>query len=68
VDGNYGVVRDRLWPKANLIVWLNYSLPLVFWRGLTRTLSRSNRFAAALLEFRHPRQPAAWLDALPKRA
>lgn len=110
VDGNYGSVRDHVWPKANLIIWLNYGLPLVFWRGLKRTLHRivtgrelwhgnreslhrafftrdsillwilsthrrrtaefdelrrSSSFAAAWLEFRHPRQAAAWLDALP---
>ena len=40
VDGNYGTVREYLWPKANVVVWLNYSLPLIFWRGLKRTVRR----------------------------
>jgi adenylate kinase family enzyme len=40
VDGNYGVVRDRIWPKATHIVWLNYGLPLVLWRGLKRSVGR----------------------------
>ena len=39
-DGNYGSVRPVLWPRANVIVWLNYSLPRVFWRGLRRTVRR----------------------------
>ena len=40
-DGNYGVVREILWPRANVIVWLNYSFPIVFWRGLCRSIERS---------------------------
>ncbi len=40
-DGNYGVVRDVLWPRANVIVWLNYSFAVVFWRGLCRSIERS---------------------------
>ena len=39
-DGNYGVVRDTLWPRANVIVWLNYSFATVFWRGLRRSIER----------------------------
>ena len=41
VDGNYGSVREQLWPKANVVIWLNYSLPVVFWRGLKRTVLRA---------------------------
>jgi len=40
VDGNYGAVRDHLWSKATLIIWLNYSLPLALWRGFKRALGR----------------------------
>jgi adenylate kinase family enzyme len=40
VDGNYGVIRDLLWPRANLIVWLNYGLGRTLWRGLRRSLQR----------------------------
>lgn len=40
VDGNYGVIRDLLWPRANLIVWLNYGFARTLWRGLRRSLGR----------------------------
>ena len=40
-DGNYSVVRSVLWPRANVIVWLNYSLPVVFWRGFVRAARRT---------------------------
>ena len=39
-DGNYGRVRDLLWPRATTIVWLNYSFPRVLLRALRRTLGR----------------------------
>lgn len=38
--GNYGLSRDVLWGRATIIVWLNFSLPRVFWRGLRRTVAR----------------------------
>jgi hypothetical protein len=38
--GNYRVARPVLWQRANVVVWLNYSLPVVFRRGLVRTLRR----------------------------
>jgi adenylate kinase family enzyme len=40
VDGNYSAVREQLWSKATLIIWLNYSLTLSLWRGFKRTLVR----------------------------
>ena len=40
VDGNYGAVRDLVWGRAELVVWLDYSLPLVLWRLSRRTLGR----------------------------
>jgi adenylate kinase family enzyme len=39
--GNYSSARDLLWPRATTIVWLNYSLPVVLWRGLRRTIRRA---------------------------
>lgn len=39
--GNYSVVRDILWNKAEVIIWLDYPLPIVFWRLLIRTLRRT---------------------------
>lgn len=40
VDGNYRAVRDLVWPRAGVIVWLDYPLPVILWRLLTRTLRR----------------------------
>lgn len=39
-DGNYTMVRDLTWRRATALVWLNLSLPLVFWRSLARTCKR----------------------------
>jgi len=41
VDGNYGKARDLIWPRAQLLVWLDYGLPLIFWRLFWRGLRRS---------------------------
>jgi len=41
VDGNYGAVRELVWPRATSIIWLNFSLPTVFGRALWRTVRRS---------------------------
>ncbi len=41
VDGNYRVARDIVWRQAELLVWLDYSLPVIFWRLLRRTLVRT---------------------------
>jgi adenylate kinase family enzyme len=40
VAGNYHVVRDLIWPRAEAIIWLDYSFPVVFWRLLRRTIRR----------------------------
>ena len=40
MDGNYGGVRDILWPRATTVVWLNYALPTVGLRALWRTIRR----------------------------
>ncbi len=40
IDGNYGKVRDIIWPRATDIVWLNLPFARVFWRALTRTTRR----------------------------
>ena len=41
VAGNYHHVRDIVWPRAEAIVWLDYALPLVFWRLTVRTVRRA---------------------------
>lgn len=43
LDGNYSKVRDLVWARATTVVWLDYSLPLVMWRIISRTLVRSLR-------------------------
>lgn len=40
IDGNFHSTFDIVKERANHIIWLNYPLPLVFYRGLKRTLSR----------------------------
>ena len=37
IDGNYSSVRELAWNRADLIVWLDYSLPRVLCRLLLRT-------------------------------
>jgi adenylate kinase family enzyme len=39
-DGNYSKVRDLIWPRAEILVWLDYPLPVVLNRLLKRTLRR----------------------------
>ena len=40
VAGNYRVVRDIVWGKADTLIWLDYSFPLVFGRLWKRTWRR----------------------------
>ena len=39
-DGNYGSVRDLVWPQATAAIWLDYSFPRIMWRALARILRR----------------------------
>ena len=39
VDGNYGMLRDVIWPRATHAIWLNYSFPLVIAQVTRRTLA-----------------------------
>ena len=41
VAGNYSVVRDITWPRADTIVWLNYPLVVSLWRLSRRSIRRS---------------------------
>ncbi len=40
VAGNYSVVRDLVWRRAEAIIWLDYPLRTVFWRLTRRTFRR----------------------------
>lgn len=40
VAGNYHVVRDIVWAKADAIIWLDYPLLIVFWQLTRRTFTR----------------------------
>ena len=40
VDGNYSMTMDLTWGRADTLVWLDYSLPLVLWRLFLRTNRR----------------------------
>jgi adenylate kinase family enzyme len=39
-DGNYLKVRDAVWPRADTIIWLDYSMTLIMARCFRRTISR----------------------------
>jgi adenylate kinase family enzyme len=41
VDGNYSRVRDIVWGRADTVVWLDYSLPVIMGRVIRRTVRRS---------------------------
>jgi adenylate kinase family enzyme len=40
VDGNYSVLREFTWGRADTLVWLDYPLPVVVARLVRRTLTR----------------------------
>lgn len=40
VAGNYHVVRDLIWPQAEAVIWLDYSLQRIFWQLTRRTFTR----------------------------
>jgi adenylate kinase family enzyme len=41
VAGNYSRTRPITWPRAQLIIWLDYPFLTVFWRLITRTIRRT---------------------------
>lgn len=40
VAGNYHVVRDLIWPKGEVVLWLDYSLGRVLWQLTQRNVRR----------------------------
>ena len=40
IEGNYITVQDIVFSKAELVIWLNYTFPMVFYRALSRTVKR----------------------------
>ena len=40
VDGNFSVVRDLVWARADTIIWLDYPFHVVFLQALTRSIKR----------------------------
>ena len=40
IDGNYFKIREMVWSRADTLVWLDYSMGLILWRILRRTLRR----------------------------
>jgi adenylate kinase family enzyme len=38
--GNYHVARDLLWPRAEAVIWLDYSLWRVLWQLTRRNFKR----------------------------
>lgn len=46
-DGNYSKAREITWSRADTIIWLDYSLPVILLRLLHRSLTRA--FSGELL-------------------
>lgn len=40
IDGNYSKVRDLIWGRAEMLVWLDYPLATVLWQLLKRSVRR----------------------------
>lgn len=41
IDGNYSRVRDLIWRRAEMVIWLDYRLCVIVFRVVRRTLRRS---------------------------
>jgi adenylate kinase family enzyme len=39
-DGNYKEARSVIWTRATTLVWLDYSLPVIYWQLIGRTFRR----------------------------
>ena len=43
IDGGYSVVRDLVWGRADVIVWLNYSFAMTALQLVRRTIQRNTQ-------------------------
>lgn len=67
-DGNYSAVRDRLWSRADTIVWLDLPLWLVeyrvirrsLWRWIARTELWNGNRELGPLDWFDPEHPIRW--------
>lgn len=57
LDGNHGAVRDLIWPRVTMVVWLNYGFSRVvcsaFVRSLKRALSAEEVHSGSRESIRH---------------
>ena len=67
IDGNYSKVRDLVWGRATLIVWVDPSKPVVMAQVLLRSLSRAvtrqelwNGNRERFREWINPEHPIWW--------
>ena len=74
--GNYGSVRDLVWPRADTLVWLDLPLPLTLWRTAVRVardarsqepICNGNRQSLSALLF--GKDPLLWyaITTVPRR-
>jgi adenylate kinase family enzyme len=66
IDGNYTAVRDLIWGRADTVVWLDLSRPLVMSRVVNRTLRRAVRRQELWNGNREPL--SNWLTLDPERS
>lgn len=43
VDGNYSIIREEVWARADAVVWLDFTFGVIFGRLLLRTILRAWR-------------------------
>lgn len=41
LDGNYTRTLHQKWTRTQMVIWLDYALPIILWRAMNRAVSRS---------------------------